>query len=443
MKKLLLLLMVPFAAVAGGDYARQWPLRLETPDAGAYRVQLDESVYRQVQSPVLADLDVFNAQDRPVPTALIDPAVPEAPRVRAIELPWFPLPPGREVGNLASMSEIATDGSLRRVEWHVPAESGSGVLLDASQLDAPVHALRVQWTTAQAPFDLAVRVSASDDLKDWRPVADEAHLVELSNAGRRVLRDRIEFAPVKARYLRVTPLEPRARPLQVSAVTAELEPAATTPDWQWQTLQGQRVEDADRTVHFEFELDGRFPVARADVSLPGSSSGQWRLQARDETTAPWRDVATPWMAYRLEQGGQNEASPPQPLSGIHRDRRWRLTPLGGAGTADVPQLRLGYRPEALVFLAQGAAPFALVAGSARAHRAEAPLAEMIGAMRTKRGAQWQPATASLGESAVLGGNEALTPAPTPRDWKTWLLWGLLVAGAVLVAGFAISLLRRQ
>lgn len=441
MKKFLLLLMVPFAAVAGGDYVRQWPLRLETPDAGAYRVQLDESVYRQLQSPVLADLDVFDAQGRPVPTALIDPAVPETPR--AVELPWFPLPSEREAGKLAAMSEIATDGSLRRVEWHVPAGGGNGVLLDASQLDAPLRALRVQWAAAQAPFDLAVRVSASDDLEDWQSVVDEAHLVELSNAGRRVLRDRIEFVPVKARYLRVTPLDPRARPLQVSAVTAELESVAATPDWQWRTLQGRRVEDADRTVHFEFELDGRFPAALADVSLPGSSSGEWRLQARDEATAPWRDVAAPWMAYRLEQAGQSEASPPQPLSGIQRDRRWRLTPLGGAGTAEMPQLRLGYRPEALVFLAQGAAPFALVAGSVRAHRAEAPLAEMIGAMRAKRGAQWQPATASLGASAVLGGNEALTPAPKPRDWKTWLLWGLLLSGAVLVAGFAINLLRRQ
>ncbi|HEY0502784.1 MAG TPA: DUF3999 domain-containing protein [Lysobacter sp.] len=442
MRTLLLLLMVPFAAVAGGDYARHWPLRLEAPDAGAYRVVLDEAVYRQLQSPVLADLDVFDAQGRPVPTALIDPAVPEAPRAHETELPWFPLPPGREAGNLASMSEIATDGSLRRVEWQVHAEGGNGVLLDASQLDAPVRALRVRWTAGQAPFDLAVRVSASDDLKYWRTVADEAHLVELANAGRRVLRDRVEFAPVKARYLRVTPLDSRARPLQVSAVTAELEPAATAPDWQWRTLQGRRVEDPDRSVHFEFELDGRFPAALADVALPGSSTGEWRLQARDDATAPWRDVAAPWMAYRLEQAGRSEASPPQPLTGIHRDRQWRLTPRGGAATADVPQLRLGYRPEALVFLAQGAAPFALVAGSARAHRAEAPLAGMIEAMRARRGAQWQPAKASLGAPTVLAGDEALTPAPKPRDWKTWLLWGLLVSGAVLVAGFAISLLRR-
>ena len=49
---------------------------------------------------------------------------------------------------------------------------------------------------------------------------------------------------------------------------------------------------------------------------------------------------------------------------------------------------------------------------------------------------------ALGNSAERSGTAALTPAPVPRDWKTWLLWGLLIAGAALVAGFAISLLRK-
>ena len=34
----------------------------------------------------------------------------------------------------------------------------------------------------------------------------------------------------------------------------------------------------------------------------------------------------------------------------------------------------------------------------------------------------------------------LKPLP-PEIWKRWLLWGVLVVGAALVAGFAVSLLR--
>ena len=43
---------------------------------------------------------------------------------------------------------------------------------------------------------------------------------------------------------------------------------------------------------------------------------------------------------------------------------------------------------------------------------------------------------------ALAGAAALTPAPVERDWKAWLLWALLVGGALIVAGFAFSLLKK-
>ncbi|MGN5615074.1 DUF3999 family protein, partial [Xanthomonas hortorum] len=108
----------------------------------------------------------------------------------------------------------------------------------------------------------------------------------------------------------------------------------------------------------------------------------------------------------------------------------------------VPTLRVGYQPERVMFLAQGQPPYAVVAGSARVQRGEAPLASMLQALRRERGAQWQPARASVAAQAQpLAGDAALQPATTPRDWKRWLLWGLLVGGALLVGGFAVSLLR--
>ena len=108
----------------------------------------------------------------------------------------------------------------------------------------------------------------------------------------------------------------------------------------------------------------------------------------------------------------------------------------------MPTLTLGYRPEVVVFLAQGSAPYALVAGSARAQRADAPLPQLVEALRAQRGASWQPATATLGEGVALAGEQALVPAPVERDWKAWLLWALLIGGALIVAGFAFSLLKK-
>ena len=68
--------------------------------------------------------------------------------------------------------------------------------------------------------------------------------------------------------------------------------------------------------------------------------------------------------------------------------------------------------------------------------------QLVEALRAERGRDWQPATATLGTRQALAGDAALQPLEPPTDWKRWLLWGLLVVGALLVAGFAFSLLRQ-
>ena len=101
---------------------------------------------------------------------------------------------------------------------------------------------------------------------------------------------------------------------------------------------------------------------------------------------------------------------------------------------------LPFRPEAVVFLAQGAGPYSLAAGSARSQRANAPVAQLLAELRRQRGKDWQPSPAYLGTPSPLAGDAALEPA---RDWKSWLLWSVLALGALLVAGFAFSLLRSK
>ena len=124
-----------------------------------------------------------------------------------------------------------------------------------------------------------------------------------------------------------------------------------------------------------------------------------------------------------------------------RDRQWRLQARSD-GAQDAPVLRLGYRPEVVLFLAEGQPPFALLAGSARAARPATPLPQLIDTLRAARGKDWQPAVATLGQREELAGAAALRPG-TPIDWKRWLLWALLLGGALLVAGFAASLLRKR
>ena len=306
----------------------------------------------------------------------------------------------------------------------------------------PIVALLLEWTQADAAndaaIDVAYRVDGSDDLRDWRTLQPHAQLLDLARDGRRLRQRRIALQG-GAKYLRLSPLRADAA-LPLSGVRAEFSASAVASDWQWESLRGRAVEERGKTYH-DFIVDGRFPFARVDVDTAGNDANEWTLQSRDDEDAPWLTRAGPWVAFRIGTSqaagrGNRDRSPPQDLGGVVRDRHWRLS--SRTPVSDAPTLRLGYRPEVVVFLAQGKPPYSLAAGSARAMRADAPLPQLVEAIRTQRGSDWQPASATLGAAQTLAGERALAPT---RDWTAWLLWSLLVAGALTVAAIALSLLR--
>ena len=166
--------------------------------------------------------------------------------------------------------------------------------------------------------------------------------------------------------------------------------------------------------------------------LPGNSAVSWRLESRDSDEAPWQLRAGPWAQYRI---GDAQRSRPQLLAPL-RQRQWRL--VSDVAVAQTPQLRLGWQPETLMFVASGRAPYRVVAGSVQYQRQDAPLGDLLAGIRADRGADWQPAAATIRGDGEAGDPSALNPA---RDWKNYALWGVLLLAALLVLAFAASLLR--
>ena len=428
------------AADARQDYRQQWPLQLSQAQAGAYRVLLDEAVYRSAVSPHLADVQVFNAQGQVLPATLLAADQPLARQAQWQVLSWFPLPvlSGAAADDLQLLTERNADGSVRRVEARLGRSGGEraqagGWLVDASALHGGVQALQLDWQT-QGALQARVRVEASDDLRQWQRIADDVPLVDLQHDGRRLQQRRIEIGH-QANYFRILPMGADALPA-LSSVQAERVPTARSIHWQWQSLAGS----AGKPGEFEYQLDGRFPIAQADIATADNSVVQWTLLSRDDPDQPWQVRAGPWVAYQVQGAAQRSRSQTQSLPVPSRDRYWKLM-AAQAQPSVAPTLKLGYQPEALVFLSQGDAPYSVAAGSVRAARSDAPVGTVIAQLRQQQGAQWQPALATLqGPAQVLGGEAAVTPQ---RDWKRWLLWGLLVLGVLIVGGLALSVLRQK
>lgn len=438
------------AATAGqrSDYAQEWPLRLARDDGGAFRVVLSEAIYRAAHTPDLADIEVFNAAGEPLPATLLGPEgarAQEWPR-QMLPVPWFLLPPARTgaATDWNVRTERDTSGRVLRIDATLPGGGSVPVapelLLDLSQVGTPLAALQLEWPDTASTFQTSVALSGSDDLQHWHHL-DSSLLADLRNGDEHLRRDRIAIGGEhRFRYLRLAATSGELPPL--SGVRAEAAPPPPEPEWRWLSLDGQADQENGQTF-YRYAVAARIPTLQLDVRAgSGNSVASWSVRSRDDEQLPWRMRAGPWTGYRVASGDSVENSSPQFIAGSVRDRYWRVDAAPPPNAP--PTLLLGYRPEVLVFLAQGPAPYTVAAGSARARRHDAPIATLLDALRRRHGSDWKPYPAIPETGRTVSGSDALIAAPAPArppDWRSLLLWVVLVGGTLLVVAMALSLLR--
>jgi len=451
-KRLLLLTLLPLTAQANADFARQWPLQLSQPDAGAYTVPLDAQVYQAAYWRDLRDVRVIDADGVPVASAVYAAATPLGGALRTAALQWFALPAASAAGDddLSVVVQRDPAGKVVSIRNLVGTSAASSAadpvwLIDLGEDAGELRRLLVDWSDSTASLDLGYRLEGSDDLRGWQVLDPQVRLVQLRNQGNELRSNGIKVEARGLRYLRLVPLQRNGAP-QLQGLRGEFADAVEAGDWQWQELTaaaGGNPKDG-----YLYRLHGRFPMQRLDVVMPANSAVSWTVSSRDQQRVRaedgepgWQVLTSGWNAWNLSEAGQQQRSPPLETSGIVDDRQWRLQAEPGAVPAAPPVLRLGYRPGSVVFLAQGKPPYLLVAGSAGEAKAQAALDPMLAALRARNGSQWQPVAATLGAGGERAGEAAYRPEPVPRDWKNIVLWIVLLLGALAVTGFALSLMR--
>jgi hypothetical protein len=406
---------------------------------GLYQLQLPSAVYQGVVRADLADLRVFNGAGETVPFELQRPSAPQPEDWRP--LPLFPLPASAEPDSASLRVEIQRDvsGAVIEVRDQTSAASNgpSSYLLDASALQRPLTALEVDWAEpAQLGGSYRVRVDGSDDLQDWRTLAAEQTLLRLQYGGQELVRRRLELPPSRHRYLRLQ-VAAAGPPWQLTAVRVRLASATEEPARQWLSRTGTALAPAQ--TEYQFDSGGHFPVDRLQLRLPQPNTiVQASLHSRNRENDPWQRRTT-GLFYQLTREGISLTSPElaTPLCG---DRYWLLRLEQGSLGQGAPELELGWQPHTLTLLARGQGPFLLAFGSGRVTTGEAT-AGLLSQLAAQTGGSSRPLPAALGGQRTLGGMKALTTSP-PADWNTWLLWGCLLLGVLLLAWMAWRLYQQ-
>jgi hypothetical protein len=436
---LLLALATSATAQTPDDFAWQWPIALEG-DQGAYRLDLDESVYSHITRADLRDLAAFNAEGQPVPFAPL--AFVEIQTQQRSELRWLrvPVAAGPSGDSLSLRLERDADGRVRELQLDndtIAADApDADLLIDLGDKPPSVSSLRVSLDAqAVLPVNLRVEVLGSDDLAQWQVLGSDLALVAINDNGLRIERLRLDFNASRQRYLRLRVAQGAAWPLIARIEDERRETGLELPALREIAIEGQAV--AGQPGLFEYRSAGPFPVERLDLRLPAANTvASVQVENRDDKDAPWYGV-TGFTAFRL--GGSTDEVRHLPAdTGLQRNRQWRVRT--EPALAQAPTLVLSYRPDRFVLLTQGSAPYRLMAGSTRVSRPDYPVQAALAAAGASKPSGWQPPQATLGEGLVAAGDAALSPLRGPQ-YRRWLLWAVLAIGAALVLLVSLRVLR--
>ena len=173
-------------------------------------------------------------------------------------------------------------------------------------------------------------------------------------------------------------------------------------------------------------------AVRAVIHYRPPGQDQWRL-------------AHNGVFYKLSRQGNTVQSPAAAVgrgnAGPVRAGQWKVRIESGV-TAGPVRLQLGWRPDRLLFLAQGAPPFELVSGRAQDALQQFPQETVLGdrSLFTMLRESGKAGAATLGARTVIAGRAGLETGEAV-SWKVLLVWAGLIGAVTVVAWLVYSLVR--
>ena len=479
---LALLLAWPCAQAADPSQAESYALRLPlavAPDAAVQRLPLPPEVLVALQNADYRDLRIFNAAGQPVPFALAAASLAPAPERKQQPLVAHPIlgPAAQGTAGLDGLSLRIEEQQGRRVVQvqaapsapgaasSAPAEAPQvlGALFDTRAVTAPAVSLALD---AVLPPGQPVRLqlAQSRDLQHWQPLAQTVvyRAPDAAEGAAQLGSSVLELpgTPLKDQYLRLSwslvqggsTVGEGAR-VDVRGATLTTSALGAAPERPRAELQPVAFTDAHT---LRFTLPFATPVAALDIRPHGLNElvpvrVLGRVDANANAQQPWQPLARA-VVYQLQGAPAPQRSAAIPLDG----RSWRQLRVEAdartAGFSAAPTVALEFDPVQLVFVASGSGPFTLAAGLASgdgALNAYLPLPSLVPGYQPRQedslplarlASDAAPASVQPGPAAPTTVQAPAASEGTPT--RTLVLWGVLLAGVLLLGAMAWALVQQ-
>lgn len=439
--------------------------RLETTKSSPpfYQSPVPMAVYQQTHKSDLSDLTIKNAVGEQVPYALV-PYTQLHPdtsnRIETIPLQFSPVKIGalQNPGELRLELEKTAGSTLNITSSFAKPIASTAYLIDLNTNNLgtkfpPIKELLVEWQGGENTLN-NVKVLSSADLKNWSFAGDATLLSATSTSAitqHYIKLDNNWNIAGDARYLQIRPADDNdTGTIAITKVQARyvvLQTIADEPLWQEPRFLARETVEKTGKINIDFESFGHYPAGRYTIKLPQANTvTKVTVLVRNATNEAWREVSNDSIRSLVD-------GKPQPAYAIQAvdARFWRLQfdqSSGGIG-AENPTLSLGWLPPTVVWNARGQAPFTLTVGDKPSIVNTISISNMLPNYSAEKLSSLPVAniTGNQVEQGSPSAQDAATPPAStwvsPPDYKSWLLWGGLVLGVLLLAGMAYSLIKSE
>jgi len=437
------------AADTPANYAYTIPVGVSGKQA-IVQLRLPRAVYLGARTAGLSDLRLFDAAGAAMPFALVERMQQAQVSKATAPAAVFPVraPAGARQG-LPEGLQIQTreDGAVISVT--TPAARGAGDELASLVLDiqppgkAPgkdesvaVSALALQLPQGVDSYHARLVIDTSDDLQRWQPLTEASVSWLVNSQGARVRKDRIAFPPRPFRYARIAWVE--GKPIEFGIAAEFVVSHQAAQEWDSVVLAAASAMPGEDLV---YAAPVAIPVQALGVVFHGENAvlpaaiGQYRQQQGRELQA-----LTSATFYQLTQDGRQRVSGNVEVPLTHASE-WVLRPQ--AKLADRPELRLLWKPAAIVFMAGGKGPYTLAFGRAGVQPVFQPLDQVAPGFSLSELASLEQATSgeAVRQQAADGFSEMGGAAGMFQRREFWL-WALLLCGVAALAAMAWRLTRQ-
>ena len=434
-------------AVTPNDFAFGLELEVDSTKGPVAQFQLPAEVLKDAGHSNLADLRIFNSAGNEVPMGIValETSAPEHRRERvaafSLELP-------NAGGSDDVTIEVQRDAQGVITAMHAAPrnqpQNQSALILVAAHIDRPYREVKLEWQTPPKSFVHAVSLEASDDLRNWRMLADDWVVAHIKRGSKTIRHDRYSLSPTTAKYLRIRFTSNDNLP-DIRTALLDTSARRTVLPLTWTDIELKPV--AGNEGRFEFSI----PSAQVSRKLHVLTSvenaySRVKIERYSPDDERWVKVGST-AVYRLSYPAGEVRN--EPIRIAHsRPYRWALEVPDGTAELDgvPPTARVGWVSQLVAFVARGDGPYTLAYGhlkDAKRARDARTLLRELGVPDELTPEGFELPKARVVRAVTLGGPALLVPQPEPIDWQRIVLWGVLLGAVVVLLAMARQLLRER